>query len=1017
MWRILGWTVVVVLCCATGKAVAGEDQPEPRLSEAQTAFEEATKLLEAGRYAEALTPGEQALELREAVLGASHLEVAASLNLLGDLYRRQGDHARAERVLQRALAIREATLGKQHPHVAQLLHSLANLYGEQGAYSRAEPLYARALAILEVALGKQHPGVAASLNNLASLYWMQGMYSRAEPLHERALAIQETALGKQHPDVAISLNGLANLYMEQGMYSRAEPLYARALAIQEVALGKQHPDVAASLNNLALLYMEQGMYSRAEPLYARALAIQEVALGKQHPDVAISLSNLGHLYMVQGLYSRAEPLHERALTIWEAVLGKQHPHVAISLNNLANLYTEQGLHSRATYSYRPEVGWAPPIGYERLRPSAALNRSANLYNEQVLYSRAESLYERALAIQEAALGKQHPYVAESLKGLARLRLAQDQTARAVSLLSRAFSISELRLRQEGLDFSESRLASFLQVLRSEEDFLYSLLREHPDDASVRRLALSSVLLRKGRSVEETANTSRTIYFGLGDEDRNIFERLRGLRTQLATLSHQGPGSLSPADYQQRLESLAEQGNALETQLARRSAPLRVLTALPGPEQIVDRVAAALPRDGALVEFVAYTEDRPVEPTPGTPGSQLASELRYLALVLLPNATIRTVDLGPAAAIDQAASTFRDALASSDAAWQGPARALYSLAFGPLKPLLGNVRRVFLAPDGQLNLVPFAALHDGKGLLVDSFHFTYLSSGKDLLPHPRDIPPSRSVVVLADPDFGAPPSTTPGAQRQRASLVLRSLSVKSFFSTLRADFAERTWVPLPGTRREAEAIQRLLPQAQLFLGSEASKQRLLSLPAPGVLHIATHGFFLEDSATPDASRAVVHTGALSGAPAAQHLPDPLLRSGLVLSGPGAQVPHSPDGSLVTALELAGLDLWGTELVVLSACETGRGDVKLGQGVYGLRRALISAGAETVVSSLWKVNDDTTHQLMRAYYRHLLAGRPRVSALREAMLELRKVHPHPYAWAPFTGLGRDAPLRSIAPLPKE
>ncbi|HEX8436704.1 CHAT domain-containing tetratricopeptide repeat protein, partial [Archangium sp.] len=750
--------------------------------------------------------------------------------------------------------------------------------------------------------------------------------------------------------------GLAHLYAKQGLYSRAEPLFERVLVIWETAFGKQHPGVGQTLHSLANLYVEQGFYSRAEPLFERALAIFEATFGPQHPNVAYLLNNLANLYAQQGFYSRAEPLYERALAILEAILGKQHPLVADSLKGLAILYKEQGL-----------------------------------------YSRAEPLYARALAIREASLGKQHPDVADLLKGLARLRLIQNRRAQALPLLARTFNISERRLRQEGLDLSESRLSSFLQLLRSEEEVLYSLLRAHPGDTRVRRLALSSVLLRKGRSVEETTTTSRTIYLGLGEEDRNTFEQLRSLRTQLAALSHQGPGSLSPVDYQQRLTSLAEQGDALETQLARHSAPLRALTALPGPEQIVDRVAAALPKDSALVEFVAY-KDSPVAPKPGTPESQLPRELRYLALVLLPNATLRTVDLGPAHAMDQAASTLRDALASGDAAWQRPAQALYSLAFQPLRPLLGNVRRLFLAPDGQLNLVPFAALHDGKGPLVDSFDFTYLTSGKDLLPRPQDIAPSRSLVVLADPDFGASPSPAPVAP-QPPSLALRSSSSERFFSTLRADLAERTWVPLPGTRQEAEAIQRLLPQAQLLLGPEASKQQLLTLPAPGVLHIATHGFFLEDSVTPEGSRAVGSFGALSGAPATQHLPDPLLRSGLVLSGAAAQQPHSPDGSLVTALELAGLNLWGTELVVLSACETGRGDVKLGQGVYGLRRALLSAGAETVVSSLWKVNDDTTRQLMQGYYRHLLAGEPRVSALRAAMLELRQAHPPPAPRAPI------------------
>ncbi|OJH36804.1 CHAT domain-containing tetratricopeptide repeat protein [Cystobacter ferrugineus] len=1013
MWRIAGWTVVVVLCCATSWAEAGEEQTDPRLSQAQTAFEEATKLLGAGRYAEAITPGEQALELRKAVLGDAHLEVAAGLNLLGELYLRQGDPTRAEPLFRRALAIREAALGTKHPDVATSLSGLGSIYLTQGMYDQAEPLYERVLAIREAALGKQHPDVATSLNNLANLYVDQGLYDRAEPLYERALAIREAALGKQHPKVATSLNSLAFLYVDQGMYSRAEPLYERALAIREAALGKQHPDVASSLNNLAILYVDQGMYSRAEPLHERALAIREAVLGPQHPEVASTLNNLAILYWEQGMYSRAEPLHERALAIREAAFSKQHPAIAQSLNNLAILYMDQGMHIRAEPLYERALAIREAaLGKQHPAVARALSNLANLYMEQGMYSRAEPLHERALAIQEAALGKQHPDVAKSLKGLVRLRLARNQRARAVPLLSRIFSISESRLRQEALDFSESRLARFLQFLRSDEDFLYSLLRAHPGDARVRRLALSSVLLRKGRSVEETASTSRTIYLRLGDEDRNTFERLRSLRTQLAALSHQGPGSLSPADYQRRLESLAEQGDALETQLARHSAPLRALTALPSPEQIVDRVTASLPRDGALVEFVAYV-DRPVVPTrPGTPEPQLPGELRYLALVLLPNATLRAVDLGPAAAIDQAAASFRDALASSDAAWQGPAQTLHSLVFRPLRPLLGNVRRVFLAPDGQLNLVPFAALHDGKGMLVDSFHFTYLTSGKDLLPRPQDIPTSRSVVVLADPDFGASPSTAPGAPQQPSALALRSSSAERFFSTLRADLAERTWVSLPGTRQEAEAIQRLLPRAQLFIGAEASKQRLLELPTPGVLHIATHGFFLEDSATPEASRAVGHVNALAGGPATQNLPDPLLRSGLILSGASAQVSHSPESFLVTALELAGLDLWGTELVVLSACETGRGDVKLGQGVYGMRRALISAGAETVVSSLWKVNDDITMQLMRGYYRHMLAGEPRVSALREAMLEVRRAHPHPYAWAPFIALGRNAPLRSLA-----
>jgi tetratricopeptide (TPR) repeat protein len=1015
-----------------------------------------------GNHAQAEPLLQRGLEIREATLGKSHLDVATSLNSLAVLYRRQGLYERAEPLLQRALAIKEAALGKDHLEVTSLLNNLSNLYADQGLYERSEQLLQRTLAIQEAALGKDHPEVAATLENLGICYIDQGMYDRAEPLLQRALAIEEAALGKNHPIIANTLNSLAVLFTFQGLYGRAGPLYERVLAIREASLGKDHPDVAQTINNIAELYWEQGLYSRAERLLVRALAILEAALGPNHRLVATSLDNLALLYSVQGEYGQAERHFQRALTIREAALGPHHPDVARTLNNFANILLNQGLYGRAeqllrralaireaalgkahphvatsleslanVYKVRGLYGRARPL-YERAltiedatldknHPATArtLINLGGLYTAQGLYAQAEPALQRALAIQETVLGSSHPEIATTLGELAQLRLAQHRLGDALQIFTRAFGISEQRLRQEALDFSESRLASFLQLLRTDEERLYALLRAHPENDGVRHLALAATLLLKGRSAEEMADTSRTVYRSLGAEDRATYERLRGLRTQLATLSFKGPGSLTPADYQRRLKELADQGDALEADLARRSAPLRALTALPAPTEIARRVATALPKDGALIEFIAYT-DRPLVPKSGTPSSKTPGQLRYLALALLPNADIRARDLGPATPIDQAALRLRNTLANRDASFQASAQALYELAFKPLLPLLGETRRLFLSPDGQLSLVPFAALHDGHQFLVDTYDFTYLTSGKELLPRSQDVAPPKGVVVFADPDFGASPSGLTTPPGEAGELAERSASLERFFSTPRAGLAERSWTPLPGTRQEAEAIRSLVPRAQLFLGSEATKERLLHLPTPGVLHLATHGFFLEDAPVPKNSRAVGSFGALGDEARALHLPDPLLRSGLVLAGahvatgaPGAAKPPA-DTALATALELAGLNLWGTELVVLSACDTGRGDVKLGQGVYGLRRALIVAGAETVVMSLWKVNDETTRELMEAYYRKLLAGQGRATALREAMSELRQKRPHPHYWAPFIVLGQDPPLRALAPI---
>jgi CHAT domain-containing protein/Tfp pilus assembly protein PilF len=1051
-WRALAIALIALGCsaCATVKKASTDAQ----LVEAQQAFDEGSRLKEAGQYAEAVPLVERALELREAVLGSAHLEVASCLELLGVIHRRQGLYAPAEQFLQRTLAIREAALGKNHPKVATSLFNLANLQRNQGNYEQARQFYERALAIQEAALGKKHPDVAKSLNglanlygeqendeqaeqlygralaiweatlgrnhplvaqtlsNLANLYLGQANYERARPLYERSLAIQEAALGREHPDIAIALNGLANLYEAQGQYARAEPLYERAIAILEATLGSGHPHVATALNNLADIYVAQGYAARAKPLYERTLAMREAALGKNHPELISSLNNLANLYARQGDYASARPLYERTLAITEAAFGKSHPDVALSLNNLANLHLSQGDSARAKSLYeRALTIREASLGENHPLVATSVHNLANVYYAQGDFARAGPLYERALAIQETTLGDKHPEVARSLQLLARFHLDQRGLSKALPLFERAFTISEVHLRQEVYGYSDARLNSVLELLRAHEERIYALVRAYPDNARVRRLALATALLRKGRSIEEIAETSRIIYRSLGQADRDAFGRLRALRTQLAKLS-----LAESADHGQRVKELTEQADTLEADLARRSAPLRALFALPPPAELVEHVAAALPSDGALVEFVAY-EDSPLVVRPGSPASQNPGELRYLALLLFSDGRTCAVDLGPAAAIDQAALRLHKALASTDVSYQSAARALHTRVFRPLTPLLGKAKRLFLSPDSQLALVPFDALHDGRRFLADGFDITYLTSGKDLLRRSEDISPARSVVVLADPDFESTPDTSVLLVKAAPGLVERSASLERFFSTLRSDGADHPWRPLPGTRQEAETIHRLLPHSQVLIGRAATKEALLKLTTPGVLHIATHGFFMGDDDPPAGTRTVGNIGAVAEAGPSHRPADPLLRSGLVLAG--AHAPETESGayrredSLVTALELAGLDLWGTQLVVLSACDTGRGDVKLGQGVYGLRRSLVVAGAQTLVTSLWKVNDETTHQLMESYYRNLLAGQGRAEALRSAMRALRQKQLHPYFWAPFIAIGQDTPLQGLGP----
>ena len=358
---------------------------------------EAAKLLnevghfldESGQYADATSFLEQALTMREQVLGKEHLDVAQSLNNLAEHYRYQARYADAEPLYQRALAIRQQELGFEHPDVATSLNNLARPYHHLVQYAEAKSLYEQALAIRKRVLGSKHPDVADTLNDLALLYYDQGEYIQAKQLYEQALSIREQVLGLKHPDTANSLSGLASNYHEQGEHTQAKPLYEQALAIYEQVLGPKHPDTAGSLNNLATTYQSQGEYVWSKSLYERALAICEQVLGPKHPTTANSLAGLAGLYTSQGEYVWSKSLYERALAIYEQVLGPKHPTTAKCLNNLGSLYVSQKN-----------------------------------------YIRAEQFIKRALAICEQVLGPEHPDTVKVLINYAQFLRVSNHRVRA-----------------------------------------------------------------------------------------------------------------------------------------------------------------------------------------------------------------------------------------------------------------------------------------------------------------------------------------------------------------------------------------------------------------------------------------------------------------------------------------------------------------------------------------------------------------------------------------------------------
>jgi MYXO-CTERM domain-containing protein len=926
---------------------------------------------EQGRYGEAEPLYVRALGISEKVQGDHHQLVAANLNNLAGLYVDQGRHREAEPLYVRALGIWENALGPHHPHVATGLDNLAGLYVDQGRYGEAVPSFVRALRIREKVLGAHHPDVAVSLNNLAGLYEAQGRYGEAVPLLQHALGILEKTQGAHHPEVATSLNNLAVLHQAQGRYGDAEPLHVRALGIRENALGANHPDVAQSLNSLAALYMEQGRYGEVKPLLERTLGIWETALGTHHPHVAMSLSLLAELYQEQGRYGEAEPLYVRALGIRENALGARHPLVAESLNNLAFLYSAQGRYEEAEPLYVRTLDIEEnALGAQHPTLAASLNNLAGLYYEQGRHGEAEPLYVRTLGIWEM-LGTHHPNMAMSLSNLAALYLAQKDVDRAITFEERAEQASDEHLSSMMRHGSEQQKHAFMAKGINEVDFGVRLALHAPGAARAQSLAMRHLLRRKGRVLDAMRSTLATVRDNLDNEGQALLDQYLSIRSQYATQYLRGPQNIAPEQHRKNLAELEKQKREIESQLSETSSQFAEVTR----PVTLDDVQNALPGDAVLIEWIRY---KPFDANARERKDQL-QPARYAACALTRRGAPTCLDLGGAETIDAAALAFHRAVALG-LKYRAPARALDALILAPLRRTLGDAQKLYLSPDGALQFIPFAALvhRDGNGperYLIEQFELVYVTSGRDLVRAPRTAIPPGPVTVLGDPRFSMPGQS----------------SVYRF-------------PRLPGTHQEAAEIGALLAGARVFTDEHASEGALRNARAPWILHLATHAYF----------------GAQDCAGQQQATDNPLLAAGLALAGANACQDGNGNDGVLTGEELAGLDLYGTQLVVLSACDTGIGDLALRDekrligvrdGVYGLRRALMLAGAETQVVSLWKVNDLATQELMSAYYRALLQGRGRAEALRQVQLAMlrSKERAHPYYWASFAVVGMDGPIR--------
>ncbi|MCS7028399.1 MAG: tetratricopeptide repeat protein [Bacteroidia bacterium] len=870
-----------------------------------------------------------------------------SCNNLALLYKGQGKYTEAEVLYKEAKEIFAKVLGKEHLDYAISCNNLAGLYTDQGKYAEAELLFKEAKEIRAKVLGKEHPDYANSCNNLATLYLNQGKHVEAELLFKEAKEIRAKVLGKENPNYAQSCNNLALLYRVQGKYAESELLYKEAREIRAKVLGKEHPDYAQSCNGLATLYYAQGKYAEAEVLYKESKEIRAKVLGKEHTDYISSCNNLALLYKDQGKYADAEPLFKEAKEICARVLGKEHPLYATYSSNLAGLYYAQDKYTDAEPLYKEAKEICIKVlGKEHPLYANSCNNLAALYQVQGKYVDSELLFKEAKEIRAKVLGKEHPDYANSCNNLASLYQTRNQYEIAEALFLEAIQIKLKEIESNFKILSEEEKEKYIQanINRYLNSFQNFALKRYAQNPVITQESYNLILQTKGLILQSTEKIKNRILNSKDEELKKLYVEWKLTKDKYAKAQN-----LTYNERKQKkinLDSLAQQANELEKQLALKSEDF-AYTFVPKPITWKD-IQNKLTKNQAAIEIVQVEANKD---SVVYFGLLITKWSKYPELILLPYGNM----LEKQFFINYYRSTRHKILDpySYNAFWK---------AFADK---LKDIKQVFFSPDGIYYKINVSTLYnvEQNRYVFDEVEVINVTNSKDLLE--KKSVASKNSYLIGNPKFNLELDT----KDNEKPIEQRSIENLS---------------QLEGAEREVKQICNFLSNAVTVTGADATEEFIKSLKNPRVLHIATHGYFKKGQYQ-SSTQAMLNAG--------------LLFAGVVDYDRMEMRPLDKEDGKLTAFEVMNMELDSTELVVLSACETGLGQASK-EGVYGLQRAFKVAGAQSIIMSLWKVNDEATQLLMTKFYENWQKkGMHKRKAFEAAQKEIRKQYKEPYYWGAF------------------
>ena len=834
---------------------------------------------------------------------------------------KSGEYNKAIETGTLAINLYKQTLGENHPNYAAALANLAMYYAGLGDYNEAVGIGTKATNILKHTLGENHPDYATSLNSLAGYYSYLGDYSKAVEIGTQAMNIRKKTLGENHPAYANSLINLADCYADLGDYNKAIEIGTKATDIHKHTLGENHPYYVTALGNLAKYYAGLGNYNEAIEIGTMAMNIQKKILGERHPDYATTLINLAACYASLGGYSKAIEIEIQVINIEKQTLGEKHPNYATALNNLAANYAGIGEYNKAI-----EIGT------------------------------------QAMNIRKETVGEKHPSFATSLSNLASYNYRYRNYQEAYRLLSKSIRTRKHIVLSMFKGATNRTRQTFWNKNNADFTYFPSFCLKAHDQERNGELYDYSALFTKGLLLNAETNARDVI---LESGDTAIVKQFDALQSVRIMLNKQYEKPI--AERTLNCDSLENVAELMERELIKSSKAYGDFTrSLTITWKDVQNELA----DGDVaIEFIST----PFLDNDSVMYIALALKKGYPEPKLIPLFEERTLK----------------ELSNDN---PNDAQQLFHLVWNPLLSELEGTRNVYFSPSGALYNVGIENLPiSAEERMSDRYNMYRLSSTRLLALHPHSTS-ERKAALFGGLDYEMSPQDV-------ASNNLKNAYHSEFIAQNRdasADFMERGgFGALPFSLKEVKSASKLLEangyECHLFEGKDGTEEAFKSLSGKKVkvMHLSTHGAFVPKKEAKNTKqknnfRFIRFDDA---APQAQEEDQSLTRSFLVMAGGNMlknydSIPEGIDDGILTAQEIAHTDLRSCDLVVLSACETALGDIT-NEGVMGLQRGFKKAGANTILMSLWKVDDQASSLLLTKFYENLLSKKmPKIDALKKA-----------------------------------